>query len=173
MRECIFTAKNNEQRLPNLSKILRKSTPGPSLGPLLDPLWSLLGSILGTCSQKTGFWRRWGGSWESKTANLAPIPCASRVPPRYKGKRKAQVNANMGFLQQFMQPLMRYVSASSRASKKHREISPRSLNIAPRTLPEAFKIHPGASPRAKMRPKTSQKAPKSGQEAPKMCPRGA
>ena len=47
--------KNNEEMFPNLSKILRKSTSGPSLCPLLEPLWSLLGSILGTCSQKMGF----------------------------------------------------------------------------------------------------------------------
>ena len=89
------------------------------------------------------------------------------------GERKAQVNANRGFLQQFMQSSMQYVSASSRTSKKHREIGTRSLKIGPRTVPEAFKIHPGAFPRAKMPSKTSQKAPKSDPKAPKMRPRDA
>ena len=50
-----FYRKNNEKKLPNLSKNLRKLSSGPSLRLLLEPLWSLLGSILDTCSQKTGF----------------------------------------------------------------------------------------------------------------------
>ena len=89
------------------------------------------------------------------------------------GERKAQVNANRGFLQQFKQFSMRYASASSRASKKHREIGTGSLKIAFRTVSEAFKIHLGAPPRAAMLSKTSQKVPKSDQKVAKMRPRVA
>ena len=89
------------------------------------------------------------------------------------GERKAQVNANRGFLQQFKQFSMRYASASSRASKKHREIGTGSLKIAFRTVSEAFKIHLGAPPRATMLSKTSQKVPKSDQKVAKMRPRVA
>ena len=48
LREWIFTAKNNEKSLPNLSKILRKSTSGPSLG---------------------RSWSHFGASWEASWAH--------------------------------------------------------------------------------------------------------
>ena len=64
--------------------------------------------------------------------------------------------------------------------KDIRKIASGSLKIAPRTLPESFKIQPGASPRAKMHPRGAQdqpegvqERPRGGQEAPKRCPRAS
>ena len=80
---------DNQFSLPKITKKFPKSIKHPLnidlwtlLGSPLEPLWNLLGSILAKCVQKIGFWRFWEGSWEPKTTNLAPIPCAAHVPPR-------------------------------------------------------------------------------------------
>ena len=100
------------------------------------------------------------------------------------GKRKAQANASMGFLQQ----LMHYVDPAS-ARKKHAQNwsqstlkpcpgLPKSLKIelgsvherhdAPKSAPRASKRCPGTP---KRRPRDAQGAPRSGQKTPRTRPK--
>ena len=90
LRGWILKATNNKKKVPRSIENPPKIHLWAFLGALLGLLLSLLGSILDTCSQKIGFWRLLGTSWEPKMANLASIPCASHVPPRYKVVMKSR-----------------------------------------------------------------------------------
>ena len=93
-----------------------------------------------------------------------------RTDRRTRGKKKGSpLHAKQGLLQ----PLMQYVTASSRAPQKWHETCPRCLKNAPRALPEASKIEPGASLRAKIPPRAAQERSKAAPELPKRRPRGA
>ena len=84
-------------------------------------------------------------------------------------ERKAQVNAKMGFVQQFMQ----YVDASIECSKiEPREVRNRVLR-GPKSSPEGSKIEPGGVHERQDAPKRRPRAPKRRPRAPKTRPRSA
>ena len=91
VKRIIFHSQSDEKKFPNSSKIVQKSR----FGAPWEPFWSLLTSILDTCSQKTGFWRLWGASWDPKTANLAPTWKPKTLQNRCKNAKKSMFKNNM------------------------------------------------------------------------------
>ena len=96
--------------------------------------------------------------------------CAAHRPPHRRRRKKIPSTRPSGYTAAFNA----ICDCKLRAHSKYRKIRPRTLKSSPRILPEASKIHPGALPRAKMRPGSARRRPRaptrrprSGQEAPK------
>ena len=110
--------------------------------------------------------------------NLAPIPCAARVPPRCKGRTKCPCECHAG-LPAAIKALSSEIVAKTaprvfqNPAQRHlkpTKIEPRGTHESPdatKSAQEAFQRHPRG---AQKRPRARQESPRPAQQVPRSRP---
>ena len=96
------------------------------------------------------------------------IPCAAHVPPRFRRERKAEANANLGFLQQLMhlvgQTNTTVPKSSVQEAPKPSLERPNPLKIEPRAYQNAIKTATSANKTQQEAENVSKKRPRAKKE---------